>query len=327
MRTCLTGASGFLGRRLLAQLEDEGHAITALVPSGDDAAFVEERADRIVRGDVADARAVDDAVAGAEVVFHLAGVVPGRARSRRELERTNVRGAGVVAASAVRAGVVRLVHCSSVGVYGVPPAGTVDERTEPRPVNAYQASKLAGERAVAAAVAGSGTSVVLARPTALYGAGDRGTLPLFRAVARGRVRMVGDGGVPCQLTHVDDAAALLRACADWCFAAGLAEVLLIGSDERTTVRGLVELVARACGTTPRLTVLPRAPLAAAWRLQRAVARRLQPMPGRFDGLDFFLADRTVDVAKARLVLGARARVTLADGVRDAVVHARTAGLL
>lgn len=327
MRLCLTGASGFLGRRLLAQLAGEGHTIAALVPPGEDAAFVEERVDRVVRGDVGDARAVDDAVTGADVVFHLAGVVPGRARGRRELERTNVHGARVVAEAAVRAGVARLVHCSSVGVYGVPPPGAVDERTEPRPVNAYQASKLAGERAVAAAIAGSATSVVLARPTALYGAGDRSTLPLLRAVARGRVRTVGDGGNPCQLTHVDDAAALLRACADWGFAGGLAEVLHVGSDERTTVLGLVELVARACGTTPRLTVIPRAPLAAVWRLQRVIARRLQPMPGLLDGLDFFLAERMVDVSKARRVLGIVARVPLADGVRDAVAYARTAGLL
>ena len=328
MRVCLTGATGFLGTRLLARLASDGHAIAALVPHGEDTSAIAACVERVVRGDVVDPDAVRDAVAGAEVVFHLAGLVPARASHRREFERVNVIGARRVAEATVRAGVARLVHCGTAAVYGVPQrTGTVDERTEPRPVNAYQASKLAGEHAVAAAVAGSGTSVVLARPTALYGAGDRATLPLLRAIARGRVRMVGDGGVPCQLTHVDDAAALLHACAGWCLAGVSADVLLVGSEERATVRSLIEIVARAAGTTPRVTVVPRAPLAAAWRLQRAIARCLHPMPGRFDGLDFFLTDRTVDVSKARRVLGVTAQVALADGVRDAVAHARRAGLL
>jgi dihydroflavonol-4-reductase len=328
VRVCLTGATGFLGRQVLARLAAAGHEVTALVLPDDDAAPIADHVAHLVRGDVADPRAVGDAIAGAEVVFHLAGLVSAQARSRAALEHVNVRGARVVAEAAVRAGVSRLVHCSSVGVYGVPAVGsTTDERTPPRPLNAYQASKLAGEHAVAGAVAGSGTATVLARPTALYGPGDRGTLALFRAVARGRIRIVGDGANPCQLTHADDAAALLVACATWPGAGDHAPVLLLGSDERTTVHALVEHVARACGTTPRLTVVPRAPIAAAWRAQRAVARHLRPMPGRFDGLDFFLADRTVDVARARRELGVAAQVPLADGIRAAVAHARAAGLL
>jgi nucleoside-diphosphate-sugar epimerase len=327
VRVCVTGATGFLGRRIVARLAAERHEVTALVLPRDDAAVVAGSGARVVRGDVADPVAAREAIAGAEVVFHAAGLVPARARNRRELLRTNVDGARVVAEAAVRAGVRRLVHCSSAGVYGVPAHPPVDERTPPAPVNAYQASKLAGEHAVARVVAGGATSAVVARLTALYGDGDRGTLPLFRAVVRGRVRVIGDGSVPCQLTHVDDAAALLRACADWCRADGAAHLLVVGSAERTTVRGLVELIARAAGVDPRVTALPATPLAVAWRLHRAVARRLTPWPGRIDGLDFFLADRSVDVSLATRELGVVARVELADGIRDAVAHARAAGLL
>lgn len=327
MRVCVTGATGFLGARLVARLAAEGHAVTALALPDDDATALAPRIDRVVRGDVADPRAVERAVAGTAVVFHLAGLVSARARSRAQLVRVNVDGARNVAEAAVRAGVARLVHCSSVGVHGVPRSHPVDERTPPRPVNAYQASKLAGERVIEKAVRGSTTALVVARPTALYGPGDRGTLSLFRAVARGRVRIVGTGDVPSQLTHVDDAAALLRACADWCGDGTDTPTLHLGSADTTTVRGLIDLVADAAGTVPRVTVVPRAPLEAAWRLQRALARRLLPMPGWFDGLDFFLADRTVDVSRAGRVLGVRAEVPLVDGIRDAVAHARRRGLL
>lgn len=327
MRACVTGATGFLGACLVARLAARGHAVTALVLPGDDTTRLAGYVDRVVRGDVAEPGVVDEAVAGADVVFHLAGLVPATARSRADLVRVNVHGARRVAEAAVRSRVARLVHCSSVGVYGVPPAGVVDERTPARPVNAYQASKLAGEQVATAAMRDGETSLVVARLTALYGPGDRGTLPLFRAVARGRVRIVGAGDVPCQLTHVDDAAALLCACADWDGDGSAVSTLVLGAAEVTTVRGLIELVADACGTVARPRVVPRLPLAAAWRVQRVLARRLLPLPGRFDGLDFFLADRTVDVSKARRALGMVARIGLGDGIREAVACARSAGLL
>ena len=133
--------------------------------------------------------------------------------------------------------------------------------------------------------------------------------------------------LPSSATTVCGASSSLTQMTAWPGATDDADVLVIGSAERTTVRALIRTIADACGTTPRLTALPRAPLAAAWQLQRVLGRRLLPLPGRWDGLDFFLADRTVDPRRALRELGLAARVPLADGIREAVAHARAAGLL
>jgi nucleoside-diphosphate-sugar epimerase len=323
----LTGGTGFVGRRLAARLAADGHALVALVRPGDEGAPLESLGARLISGEITDPDAVQRVLAGADVVFHLAGLVPTARATRGDYRRVNAEGTRVAAEAAVRAGVRHLVHCSSVGVYGIPRRAPADESTPPRPLNAYQASKLDGERTIASLVAGSATSATIARPTALYGPGDLRSLGLLRSVARGRVRLVGDGENPCQLMHVDDAIDLLRACGARRGRPGEVELLVLAPSERLTVRGLIEALATACAVQPRLVRIPRALVDPPWRLQRATARFLRPPPGWFDGLDFFLADRTADGAKARRVLDVEAQRPLAAGLRDAVDWARERALL
>src|SRR5262249_56704570 len=84
----------------------------------------------VVGGDVTDGRAVRRAMRGVERAFHAAGRTSMRRADRREVFDTNVRGTSVVLDEALRAGVERVVHTSSVSAIGTPRRGsTADETT------------------------------------------------------------------------------------------------------------------------------------------------------------------------------------------------------
>jgi len=336
VRVLVTGASGFVGRPLVERLAAGGADVTALVAPDDDAgaSALAERGVRVVRGDVAVRGDLDAAVAGSEVVYHLAGLVGARRARRDDYARVNVQGTRNVAEAASAARAAHLVHVSTVGVHGNPARATADETAPFAPLNAYQGSKLAAESEIRRVVRDHGLSATIARLTTLYGPGDRRALPLFRDVARGRIVVVGDGRLPYQMTHVADAVTALLRCGERRRDPG--EAFFVGSDERTTVGAIIDLVARAVGTSPRIVRLPRLPVALAWRAQRRLVRALArgdrgiaslPVPGLFDRLDFFLAARTWDVSKAERELGFLAAVPLSRGIAETARWYRDRGWL
>lgn len=329
MRVGVTGATGLVGTRLVASLLEDGCDLRALVHPADDPGPLVGRGVAVVAGDVRDRAAVERAVAGADVVYHLASVVPGAARTRAEYHAINVGGTRAVVDAVVSTGVPHLVYCSTVAVHGARRRGLADapsdERAPCAPVNAYQASKLAAERVVEAGVRRHRLSAVIARPTSLYGPGGRRSLTLFRDIARGRLVMIGAGGGRCHLTYVDDAVAGLKRCAARAPSAG--ERFILGGDEWPTVSDLVRLIASELGVRPRIVRLPAAPFVAAAALYRGLVGGFAPVPGVVDRLDFFLADRAYDVSKARVELGFRPQVSLRDGIRRTVAWYREQGLV
>ncbi|MBI3769767.1 MAG: NAD-dependent epimerase/dehydratase family protein [Deltaproteobacteria bacterium] len=325
MKVTITGATGFVGERLAASLLEDGDELRALVPPSIDPEPLLRRGFEVIAGDVRDRSAVERALAGSELVYHLAAVVPGAARTRADYHAVNVGGTENVVRAAVSTGVRHLVHCSTVAVHGSPHCTLADEQAPLMPVNAYQTTKLAAECVVDRAVRADGLSAVIARLTPLYGPADRRSFKLFRDVARGRLLMIGAGIRRRQLTYVDDAVAGLKLCAARVPSPG--ERFIIGGEERPTVNELVSLIAGELGVAPRIIRLPSAPFALGAALYRSLAGRFGPPPGLVDRLDFFLAGDTYDVSKARRELGFRSQVSLRDGVRRTAASYREMGIL
>lgn len=164
----VTGATGFLGHSLAAQLVGQGYRVRALARPSSNTRHLVQLGVEIVRGDVRDAAAVDAAAQGCRYVVHAAGLFRlwGEAR---EFERTNVEGTAYVLEAARRHGVERLVHVSTVAVVGWPPAELINEATPCNPADAYQRSKLDGENLVRMFHATTGLPAVILRPGAFYG--------------------------------------------------------------------------------------------------------------------------------------------------------------
>ncbi len=250
-------------------LAARGDAITALVRQPTKAGALRALGGRLVEGAIEDEAARLALVDGADVVFHVAGLVAARAESG--FLRVNRDGTAALAAAAARAGVGRFVLVSSLAVTGPShPGRPVDEGSGPGPVTAYGRSKKAGEEAVRAV----GLPFTIVRPPAVYGPRDRAFLTLFRAAARGIVPLLGYGGQELTLVHAADLAGALVAAAT--SAATLGGTYHAGHAEPVTQRALAGAVGRAVGRSVRCVRLPgpvvRIVLGAAGAAARALGR-------------------------------------------------------
>lgn len=210
MRYLVTGATGFVGRRLLRRLCGPGATVTALVRDRARAADLAAAGVGLVTGDLATGAGLADAVAGADCVLHLAAAV--KARDLAGYFRVNAGGTRrLAAAAAAMDRPPRIVYCSSLAAAGPAVPGRPRQEHEPAaPVSGYGRSKLAGEWALRA-VAGRVPAVVI-RPPVVYGPGDREFLPvLLGCVRSGLLTQPGFGDRWYSLVHVDDLCTALLA--------------------------------------------------------------------------------------------------------------------
>ncbi len=120
MNVFVSGATGFIGEVLARGLVPDGCTVRALVhPAADPRALVELGV-ATIGGDARDAAAVAEAIAGCEVAYHLASLVPGAGRTPEEYHTVNVQGTENVIRAAVESGIRHVVYCSTVSVHGIP---------------------------------------------------------------------------------------------------------------------------------------------------------------------------------------------------------------
>lgn len=217
-RALVTGASGFIGAHVLRAALEAGAEARALVRAGSDRANVEGLPVEVVEGDLSDAASLERAMAGVDTLFHVAARYDLSRRARREVWRVNVLGTEYVMRAALRQGVERVVHTSSVAAIGAGGrAGggdngeLADERQWARAQDApgpYERSKIVSERLVHRLVAAEGLPAVVVAPTAPIGALDRKPTPTGRLIAdaaSGRMpAYIGSAGL--NAAHVRDVA-------------------------------------------------------------------------------------------------------------------------
>jgi dihydroflavonol-4-reductase len=213
---CVTGATGFLGSELVRLLREQGKPVRALGRDEQALQALATLGAEPVRVSMDDSDGLGKAVAGCELVYHVAGLVAHEERDRARLMATNAEGTRRLLEVVDPA--ARLVHVASVATLGpgTGPDDLISEgHTPPADVDRlpYSASKIAGERHALEAVQ-AGRDVVIANPSYIIGPGDSrgGTTWPIRAYLRGRLRFVAAGGL-C-LVDVRDVALGLVAVAE-----------------------------------------------------------------------------------------------------------------
>ncbi|MCX6561106.1 MAG: NAD-dependent epimerase/dehydratase family protein [Candidatus Aminicenantes bacterium] len=322
MRALVTGATGFVGSRLVDRLLAEGWTVRAfdLAPAPEAKPGFE-----YLRGDVRDEGLAAQAVEGVDIVFHLAAALGASRLGEEEFIAVNAGGTRVMLEAARQAGVKRAVHFSSAGVLGHVAGNEPADETHPLdPRDAYDRSKLAGERA-ALEIGGAGLDVVVVRPGWAYGPGDRRSFKLIRAIARGRLLMVGRGGAKQTPVFVDD---LVRGTMLAAAKGRRSEIYNLAGAEVLTVKAMTEEIAAACGRKLPRAKVPLGPTkAAAWVLGKAFGAVGREAPLNPSRLAFFLHPKPLRIDKARTELGFKPEIGFKDGMARTIAWCRAYGWL
>ena len=286
-----------------ALVRDEGPAAAALAQAGV----------ALVRGDVRDPAAVAAATADVDVVYHIAAMYRQAGLPDETYRAVNATAVREIVEAAARAGVTRVVHCSTVGVHGDIAHPPANEDAPIDPGDIYQVTKLEGENLAREAGTRLGIEVTIVRPTGIYGPGDRRLLKLFRGVARRRWVTLGPGDIYYHLTFIDDLVDGFHLCATHPAAANRTYILAGG--EVTTLNALVALVAECAGVPAPALHLPVWPFHAAGAACEAICAPLGLEPPIYRRrVDFFTKSRAFDITRARTEIGFAPRVGLREGI-------------
>jgi nucleoside-diphosphate-sugar epimerase len=306
----LTGATGFIGAALLRKLTTAGWRVRALhrsavtpqrpaAPSGS----VEW-----IRGSLEDMQSLRRLTRGVAAVVHCAGAI--RGATAAEFCRVNVEGvARLAAAAADQHPPPRFLLISSLAA------------REPQ-LSPYAASKRDGEEALRSAAAGMSWTVL--RPPAVYGPGDRETLPLVRCMQCGFSPVLGGDGARFALLFVEDLAeAVARLLESEAWPRGPFEIH-DGRADGYAWRDVIQTVARILGKPVRQVNIPCGLLWAAARANLFLARAFgyAPMltPGKVRELTH--SDWVCDDAALRRATGWTPRFPLDAGMRRTLQHLR-----
>ena len=325
MRVLVTGATGFTGGHLARALVRWGYSVWALVR---EAPADPHRVPGIeyVKGDLRDRPSVERAAAGVDVVYHIAAIYRQAGLQESEYHAVNADAVRTVIEAAARGGARRVVHCSTVGVHGDVEHPPANEEAPLKPGDIYQVTKLEGERVALQASRDTGIEVVIARPTGIYGPGDRRLLKLFRGVTRRRFVILGDGRIYYHLTYIDDLVDGFRLCGEVPGAAGRTYILAGG--EVTTLNELTALIAEEARVSRPKLHLPVWPFWIAGAACETICAPLGIEPPIYRRrVDFFTKSRAFDISRARAELGYAPKVSLREGIRRTLDWYRGAGWL
>ena len=208
MRYLVTGGTGFMGPHLIKKLLSQGHQCRCLVRPGSNRSQIQWPGVEMIEGDVARPESLTGMAEGADRLIHMAtlGHMNNSLSSQSKFDEVNVQGTVNVMNEALRSGVSRLIHCSSVAAMGICPDMPATEESECSPHNAYGRSKLKAEREVLRMVAENAIPAVLVRFSMVYGPGDpRDILRLTRLAKWGLFPKIGKRPKLTPLIHVNDA--------------------------------------------------------------------------------------------------------------------------
>lgn len=303
----VTGATGFVGKALCAQLARLGFTVRAAVRTSGSARTI--LADEVVVGEMGALTDWAAALAGVSAVVHLAArvhVMDEQASDPlAEFRRVNVQGTLRLAQQATAAGVQRFVYISSIKALGEATlAGQpFTEESPAQPTDAYGISKLEAEQDLREWAAHSGLEVVIIRPPLVYGLGVKANFAaLMRAVQRGVPLPLGTVHNSRSLVGLDNLVDFIVTCLIHQKAANQTFMVSDGQDLSTTA--LIRAMAQSTGVKARLLPVPVV-------LLKAAASLL----GKGDAMQRLYGNLQVDITKARTMLDWTPPVTVLEGLR------------
>lgn len=253
----VTGATGFLGRHLVARLCELDYDVEILARASSDLSPLKNFPIRIRTGEVTQTLPMLEAVEGKDIVFHLAGQIAYKKSQRPGMEKVNVQGTRNVIDACVTHSTAKVLHLSSVVTIGA--SATAKSLNESSQYNmgrynlGYFETKRKAEAIALDAVKEHELPVYILNPSTIYGPGDatKGSRSTQIKVARGRFRFFTPGGV--NVVHVAD----VVDCIFKVLERGQAGRRYICAGENMKIRDLFNTIASEAGVAAPSIGLPR----------------------------------------------------------------------
>jgi nucleoside-diphosphate-sugar epimerase len=308
-RALVTGANGFIGAALTLRLLQEGVAVRAVCRDPRKGAFLAESGAEVVAGDVQNESRIADQVKGCEVVYHVAAAFN---QPATVMYRTNVIGTLNLAKAAYRAGVGRVIHVSSIAVYGLSVDGAVSEShpQQPSRFDYYQQTKQIGEAELWVYAQKTGLPVTVNRPAFVYGPrSDFWSRTLYRLMQSWPVMPEFPGNA--HPIHVDDVVDLM--IRQTVHPAAVGNAFNVSTDPAIPWPEFLGYYAQMTGKTGRIKFPARtlAPFVHPLNFWNLLSGYSQDISGSL----YYLGNRAVyKMDKARDQLGWSPKISLATGM-------------
>lgn len=324
MKVLVTGAAGFLGGHLVDMLLERGDEVRAMVRPIEDAPRLRSLAGvEVVHGDLTDAQSLKRAVKDMQRVYNVAART-GPWGLEKDYTAVNVWGVADLITAAMDAGVQRIVHTSSITVYGHHLHGIV---TEDAPFSAednpYSRTKIASEKLIAEMVEGRGAPVVIVRPAWIYGPRDNASFGRFVSlVDSGKGFIIGSGRNIVPVVYVRDVAQGLVKAGD----AGentIGRAYTIADDRRVTQSEYLNMIADFL-EVPHISrhypylALFTAGRAAELLFQALGRRKSSPPPVTTYGVTLLGGNQEFSIDRARRELGYEPQYDYIRGLSEGV---------
>lgn len=322
MRVLVTGGTGFLGRHLAERLALEGDEVCVLTRSEASLSGLSGLGVHLVRGDVRQWASLRQAAEGKDAIFHCAGKVEPSGRWVDFLE-VNVLGTERLIQAALEHGVRRIVHVSSIGIYGPRPEGSVISEDDGYDPHAgvgrghYTRTKIMADQLAFWYVRERSAPITVIRPATIYGPGGRSSLVRVGAKLGPLNAVFGDGRNLLPLVYVDNVVDALVLAARREEAIGRAYNVV--DDDAITQRAYLGRMGPALGSTRPTVYLPLLAvrvLAAGADLAKAALRGGRRSPqGLFYRIRRSLQSVQYDTSRAKAELGWKPRVDFEEALR------------
>lgn len=244
MKTLVTGANGFTGSHLVRALNQRGDRVVGLVRKSSNLSRLANCQVELVYGDLGDRAALETAMTGIDVVFHVAAYVELGIVNEAEMERVNVEGTRAIVEIAQSTG-AKLIYCSTIGIFGDTQGQTVNEtfvRQQQGFSSAYDRTKYEAQQLVDRAAA-QGLNAVSVLPSGIFGPDDPHFGPVLQSFLKGRLKLWAGGQRVTGIVQVDDLAQAMLLAAE----KGKSGDRYIISAGDLTTREMFEILGQAVG--------------------------------------------------------------------------------
>lgn len=320
MTLLVTGATGFLGGRVVRRYLDLGRSVTALGRSTEKLEELEAIGARVMARDLAQPFTQDEAKALAHIrtIVHAAALSAPFGR-KRDFWVANINGTRHLVDLAEQIDAKRFIHISTPAVYYRPvdQVGLHEGLELPQPINHYAGTKRAAEELVLSRL---GRGTVVLRPRGIYGHGDTALLPrLITAARAGSLPLLRGGAAATDITHVEDVVDAIIAAER--AGSSSARIFNISGGEAINIHDLID---RICNELSIPVVWRSVPTPIAMAAARAAELRAaltgwrqEPRITRYS-LGLLAYTQTLDIGRAERNLGWTPRIDLETGLTEAL---------